>query len=386
MQNLDEKIDLILETSLDEAPARIGTISARDLLSKNFSEPLDDETASRTGFRSLSSYLRRGDIIPELESGERDSFLSSLESDLVTHFASEETTSEATEPKNYKPINVRKTIETIKKVKNDEARKSLRKELSDFLRKNELTPDNSEDKIYLSSLDTVTNDEVPNDEENENELLRINTLLASHGQALDHPKEWNKWYVGYVVLDKSKKMVKSVEVGGPFSYEEAADKIEDIVEDPEQDQFAQTYVPFVSLQNKKGTYKRPKLHPLWRKGTKGVQRESLLREDKLGEITINFSELRKRQINESFLAMFGGWVEHILKSMFGGGYSTLPVQVVGTKRELESFTATIGSEKRYIESARRHGLDHPTTYKNKAKLDVAVKNFERDTGLKWPFK
>ena len=32
MQNLDEKIDLILETSLDEAPARIGTISARDLL------------------------------------------------------------------------------------------------------------------------------------------------------------------------------------------------------------------------------------------------------------------------------------------------------------------------------------------------------------------
>jgi hypothetical protein len=109
-----------------------------------------------------------------------------------------------------------------------------------------------------------------------------------------------------------------------------------------------------------------------------------LNEDKLAPIIIDFNQLRKEELNESFLAMFGGWVEHILGAMFGN--TSIPVSVRGNRREVESFARTIGSEKNYLESARRHGLDHPMTYKNKAKLDGAVKGFEKDTGLKWPFK
>jgi|15BtaG_2_1085339.scaffolds.fasta_scaffold10848_1 hypothetical protein len=109
-----------------------------------------------------------------------------------------------------------------------------------------------------------------------------------------------------------------------------------------------------------------------------------LQEDKLNKIVIDFNELRKQELNESFLAMFGGWVEHILGAMFGN-YS-LPVNIRGSKREVESFASALGREKRYLDAAKRYGLDHPTTYKSRSSLDTAVKGFEKDTGLKWPFK
>mgnify|MGYP003656155736 CR=1 FL=1 len=109
-----------------------------------------------------------------------------------------------------------------------------------------------------------------------------------------------------------------------------------------------------------------------------------LNEEKLVPIVINFSEIRSNQLDESWLAMFGGWVEWLLGRMFGTG--KIPGKVVGTKREIESFATAMGSEKRYIETAKRYGLDHPTTYKNKSKLNIATKGFEKETGIKWPFE
>jgi hypothetical protein len=109
-----------------------------------------------------------------------------------------------------------------------------------------------------------------------------------------------------------------------------------------------------------------------------------LQEDKLAGIVIDFNEIRSKQLDESFLAMFGGWIEHILNAMFGS--SSIPVSIKGNKRDVESFMMAIANEKRYIDTAKRYGLDHPTTYKNKAKLNNAVGGFERETGIKWPFK
>jgi hypothetical protein len=106
--------------------------------------------------------------------------------------------------------------------------------------------------------------------------------------------------------------------------------------------------------------------------------------DDLIEIVIDFEELKKQELNESFLAMFGGWVEQILGSIFTG--RSLPLAVKGSSRDVKSFAKALGGEKDYIEAARQYGLDHPTTYKNKAKLNNAIKGFEKDTGLKWPFK
>ena len=57
-----------------------------------------------------------------------------------------------------------------------------------------------------------------------------------------------------------------------------------------------------------------------------------LKEDKLAEIVIDFNEIRGKEINESWLHMFGSWTKSILKSMFGD--LSLPVRVVGSRSDV----------------------------------------------------
>ena len=46
----------------------------------------------------------------------------------------------------------------------------------------------------------------------------------------------------------------------------------------------------------------------------------------------------------------------------------------------------IQNEAKYLKAMKRYGLDKPETLKTKAQLDRAIKSFERETGIKWPFK
>ena len=109
-----------------------------------------------------------------------------------------------------------------------------------------------------------------------------------------------------------------------------------------------------------------------------------LKEEKLVEIVIDLDEIKKNRLDESFLAMFGHQIETILYKMFAG--SSIPVSVSGSPREVASFANAIGKEKKYIDAAKKHGLDDPRTFKDKAKLKKATNAFERTTGIKWPFK
>jgi len=111
-----------------------------------------------------------------------------------------------------------------------------------------------------------------------------------------------------------------------------------------------------------------------------------LTEEKLLEVIIDFSEIKrkKQHLDESFLVMFGGWVKWLLGKMFSGG--SIPGTVKGSRSEVESFARAMASEKGYIETAKRYGLDHPATYKSKARLSSATSGFEKATGIKWPFE
>tara|TARA_R110002020_G_scaffold16719_4_gene58989 strand:+ start:2323 stop:2643 length:321 start_codon:yes stop_codon:yes gene_type:complete len=106
----------------------------------------------------------------------------------------------------------------------------------------------------------------------------------------------------------------------------------------------------------------------------------MLNEEKIVQPEINFGDT----LNESWLGMFGYWTKVILSRMFGG--SAIGVSVKGTPAQVNSFASALSKEKKYLESFMKHGLNNPQTYKSKAKLDVATKNFERNTGIKWPFK
>jgi hypothetical protein len=101
-------------------------------------------------------------------------------------------------------------------------------------------------------------------------------------------------------------------------------------------------------------------------------------------IEIDLGVVRNETLNESFLEMFGTAIKMTLERMFGRNTSSILVR--GTKSEVNSFANVLSKEKSYIETAQKYGLDKPQTYKSKAKLDTAAQKFERDTGLKWPFK
>ena len=101
-------------------------------------------------------------------------------------------------------------------------------------------------------------------------------------------------------------------------------------------------------------------------------------------IEINLNPSETNLLNESWLAMMGGAIQTILTGMFGG--KTIPVRISGTRKQVDSFKSALGNEARYLKAMKRYGLDKPETLKTKAQLDRAIKNFERDTGISWPFK
>ena len=101
-------------------------------------------------------------------------------------------------------------------------------------------------------------------------------------------------------------------------------------------------------------------------------------------IEINLNPTETDMLNESWLAMMGGAIQTILTGMFGG--KTIPVRISGTRKQVNSFKSALGNEARYLKAMKRYGLDKPETLKTKAQLDRAIKNFERDTGISWPFK
>jgi|TARA_R100000995_G_scaffold13756_1_gene5467 hypothetical protein len=101
-------------------------------------------------------------------------------------------------------------------------------------------------------------------------------------------------------------------------------------------------------------------------------------------IEINLNPTETDMLNESWLAMMGGAIQTILTGMFGG--KTIPVRISGTRKQVDSFKSALGNEAKYLKAMKRYGLDKPETLRTKAQLDRAIKNFERDTGISWPFK
>lgn len=99
---------------------------------------------------------------------------------------------------------------------------------------------------------------------------------------------------------------------------------------------------------------------------------------------IDLGSHRRGELNEAMLAQMGAWITDILSIMFGG--QSIPVSIRGTRSEIDSFSRALSREKRYLEDFSRFGLNNPRTYKSKANLQKAISQFERSTGIKWPFK
>jgi len=110
--------------------------------------------------------------------------------------------------------------------------------------------------------------------------------------------------------------------------------------------------------------------------------DNTIKEDMIAPIVIDLTQ--KNELDESWLRMFGENIKGILKAMFGN--VSLPVQIKGSRTDVNSFVRALGGERNFISTARRYGLDNPRTYKSRAALDRATSDFQRNTGIQWPFK
>ena len=101
----------------------------------------------------------------------------------------------------------------------------------------------------------------------------------------------------------------------------------------------------------------------------------MLTEEQLEEMVFDLGAARKGQLNENILHVFAAWIEYLLSKMYKG--RRIPVKVRGNRIEVQRFTDALVNEKRYMDYIKKYGLDDPMTYKQKSKLNVAIKRFER---------
>jgi hypothetical protein len=106
--------------------------------------------------------------------------------------------------------------------------------------------------------------------------------------------------------------------------------------------------------------------------------------DKIVPLVLDLTVKNNKELNESYLRIFGGLIKSLMQRMFG--MPTPPIVVRGTQQQIDVLKNALSYEKKYMETFYALGLDNPQTYRSKAELDKATASFERITGLKWPFK
>ena len=96
-------------------------------------------------------------------------------------------------------------------------------------------------------------------------------------------------------------------------------------------------------------------------------------------------DLNDKTINERLYTDFSYKVNRMLLDLYHAGANINPT-IRGTQAQIESFFKALRGEKRYMDSYIKHGLGDSRTMMNRRDLDRAVMGFERETGLRWPFK
>ncbi|MAK56331.1 MAG: hypothetical protein CML17_10895 [Pusillimonas sp.] len=105
------------------------------------------------------------------------------------------------------------------------------------------------------------------------------------------------------------------------------------------------------------------------------------------KIIIDLEEAKLLKEYSASLVSFGAKIKKMLYNMFSdSGESFTNFYVKGKRPDVITFGAALASEKKYMDSYLKHGLNDPRVLKNRYSLERSIKNFERETGIKWPLK
>ena len=82
------------------------------------------------------------------------------------------------------------------------------------------------------------------------------------------------------------------------------------------------------------------------------------------------------------LRKFGAKVKQMLFYMFSDpGETFTSFFVKGKRPDVLAFGQVIASEKKYMDSYLKHGLNSPSVLNNRYRLDRSVQKFEQETGI-----
>jgi hypothetical protein len=96
-------------------------------------------------------------------------------------------------------------------------------------------------------------------------------------------------------------------------------------------------------------------------------------------------DLTNNQLTEALYTSFAYNIQKMLTGLGLAGFD-VPATIRGTQKQIDSFFRALKGEKRYMDAYAKYGLGDTRTMMNKRDLDRAVGGFERETGLRWPFK
>lgn len=107
------------------------------------------------------------------------------------------------------------------------------------------------------------------------------------------------------------------------------------------------------------------------------------------KIHLNLNHKDSGTLNENVYSTFAGDVNFLMQSLYGPQAPTMmdpKIAVTGTQAQIMSFFNTLQREKKYMDSFMKHGLNDAQTMNSRYQLQDAVKKFEYETGLRWPFE
>ena len=102
-------------------------------------------------------------------------------------------------------------------------------------------------------------------------------------------------------------------------------------------------------------------------------------------IEINLNHQNVTTINESIYSTFSNDVYFLMQSLYNGRAPDLKISLSGNQGQIMSFFTALQREKRYMDAFTKHGLNDAQTMSSRYQLEDAVRKFEFETGLRWPF-
>ena len=107
-------------------------------------------------------------------------------------------------------------------------------------------------------------------------------------------------------------------------------------------------------------------------------------------------EKAKVTLNETWNEMLGSWTKTLLKYMYGKDVnvvanlneeeSSTKFKITGKYQDVKSYAKAIVSEKEFLDAFKEFGEGHPQTNMKREEVRNHVADFQRITGLEWPFK